>query len=141
MTIPTSFSLAQSSYKLLEPIKGFTGETVTNPGKYIQAIYWYALGFAVLSAILMIVIGGVEYTTSWASDSNKGKAKERITNAIIGLVIALTGYLILNTVNPNLVKMDLSASDANCETATTPGTSNPQPTPGAPAGGGSTGAF
>ena len=54
-------------------------------------------------AILMIVVGGVQYTISWASSSAKGEAKTRIFSAIGGLVLALLSYLILQTINPALV--------------------------------------
>ena len=51
----------------------------------------------------MIVIGGVEYIISGASESMRGEAKKRIENAIWGLVMALVSYLVLYTINPSLV--------------------------------------
>ena len=111
-----TFAEETTEYKLLEPLPGFE-ETITpsNPVTYIEALYWYALGLAVVLSVLMLVIGGLEYTTSFASESNKGKAKARIENALIGLVIALTSYLILYTVNPEMATLKLKDIKEACE--------------------------
>jgi len=119
-----TLSFAQSKeYKLLEPIPGFQGGvSSSNPEKYIETLYWYALGLAVVLAVLMLVVGGLEYTTSFASESNKGKAKARIENALIGLVIALTSYLILYTVNPEMATLKLKNVDQCVKSGSTPKT-------------------
>lgn len=110
-----TFSFAQT-YNLLEPLPGFEGGvTPSNPEKYIETLYWYVLGLAVVLSVLMLVIGGLEYTTSFASESNKGKAKARIENALIGLVIALTSYLILFTVNPDMATFKVDSISEACD--------------------------
>ena len=55
----------------------------------------------------MIVIGGVQYTTSYGS-SGKGEAKARILNAVLGLLLVLGAWVILYTINPDLVKLELN---------------------------------
>lgn len=65
-----------------------------------------ALGGAV--AVLMAIVGGVQYVASGIAPSAKNDAKARITNAFIGLAIILTAYLLLNTINPDLVNFKLS---------------------------------
>ena len=62
--------------------------------------------FSAVLAMVMIVIGGIEYMTSELVSSKKAGI-ERITNAILGLLIALTAFLILNTINPNLLNVCL----------------------------------
>ncbi len=110
-----SFAQIPKEYNLLEPLPGFEeAVTPSNPVTYIEALYWYALGLAVVLSVLMLVIGGLEYTTSFASESNKGKAKARIENALIGLVIALTSYLILYTVNPEMATLKLKDIKEAC---------------------------
>jgi len=59
----------------------------------------------------MIVLGGIEYMTSELV-SSKENGKQRITNAIFGLVIALGAYALLNTINPDLLKTDLESLTA-----------------------------
>jgi len=51
----------------------------------------------------MGITGGIQFVASGISPSARKGAKERITNALIGLVIILTSYLVLNTIDPKLV--------------------------------------
>lgn len=73
--------------------------------RYISGLYQYLLGFAGIIAVIMIMIGGVQYVLS-SGTGNIQKAKERITNAITGLVLLLFVFVILYTVNPNLTSFD-----------------------------------
>lgn len=79
----------------------------TSPGvsSYLSSIYTLGVGLAGVLAVLMIVIGGIQYIGSGMSPSAKEDAKGRITNAILGLLLALASWLILNTINPNLVSL------------------------------------
>ncbi len=57
----------------------------------------FALGFVSVIAILMIIIGGFMYISSGVEDANKEKGKKYIEGAIIGIVIILSAYAIVNT--------------------------------------------
>ena len=49
-------------------------------------------------AVIMIVIGGIKYTISNGDASNIKSAKDTILYAVIGLIIALMAYAIVNFV-------------------------------------------
>ena len=53
----------------------------------------------------MIVVGGMEYMTSELI-SSKEQGKTRITEALLGLVVALSAYALLNTINPELLNIE-----------------------------------
>lgn len=72
---------------------------------YVNRLYIYALGLVGLTALGAIIFGGVLYTTSAGNPSLQGDAKKRINSALIGLGILLTSYLILYTINPDLVNL------------------------------------
>ncbi len=77
------------------------------------------IGIAAVLAMIMIVAGGIQYMTSGLV-SSKEAGKHRITNAIIGLLIALGAYIILFTINPNLLKtIDPSDEDQFATTTLT----------------------
>lgn len=76
--------------------------TVNFIGEYIGAVYRYALGAAAIFAIIMIMIGGVQYMLGGANPEMVGQAKSRMTNAVTGLILILSAYVILYTVNPSL---------------------------------------
>ena len=71
--------------------------------EYLTWAFRFALALAGFLAVMMIVIGGVEYIISGANESSRSDAKKRINNAISGLVLALVSYLVLYTINPSLV--------------------------------------
>jgi len=101
-----SFYSTSFAYTLLEPLgKGI--ETVgTDMGSYLDRMFKLMIGMASALAILMIVIGGIQYISSFVP-SAKENAKNRITAALLGLVLALASWLILYTINPDLLNFNL----------------------------------
>ncbi len=86
----------------MEPIPG--SATTTDFPSYIRAIYKFGIWTVGIAALLMISIGGFMYLTSAGNTSKTGQAKEIITDAIIGVILALVSWLLLYTINPDLVK-------------------------------------
>lgn len=82
---------------------GGTGEPQTAQD-YLKGLYNFLLGFVGIAAMGSIVYGGVLYIISAGNPSRVGEAKTAIWNGIIGLLVAGFGYLILLTINPDLVK-------------------------------------
>ena len=60
------------------------------------------VGFA---AFTMIVYGGILYVFAAGDITKTSDAKDVIQNAIYGLILFLGAYLILYTINPNLVNL------------------------------------
>lgn len=80
--------------------------TVIDLADYLNLLYKYGIAVAGILAAVMMMIGGFQYLT--AADSDRvSKGKERITNAITGLVVLFTAWLLLNTINPDLVSLRL----------------------------------
>ena len=77
-------------------------------GEYLNIMIRLFIGICAVLAVIMIVVGGIEYMTS-ELPGNKGHGKETIMNAIFGLLLALGSWLILFTINPDLLKTDLSS--------------------------------
>src|SRR3989344_4016078 len=86
--------------------------------EYLTWAFRFVLALAGFLAVLMIVIGGVEYIISGASEAMRGEAKKRIENAIWGLVMALVSYLVLYTINPSLVDFNNNQFFKEKETTT-----------------------
>lgn len=62
------------------------------------------LGVLGIVAVLVIVVGGLMYTTSGGDMAKVNKAKEVIKYAIIGLVVALLAWAIVNFVLGSIFK-------------------------------------
>ncbi|KKR21829.1 MAG: hypothetical protein UT50_C0003G0010 [Candidatus Moranbacteria bacterium GW2011_GWA2_39_41] len=123
LIFPALTLAASFNYAPMEQIPGFTPEN--NFYSYISAVYKFGIWAVGVSALLMITIGGYMYIMSAANVASAEKAKAVITDAIIGLILALVSYLLLYEINPNLVKLRAPAVSPTASTA--PGT------PGVPA--------
>ena len=82
---------------------------------YLNAMIKIFIGICAILAMIMIIMGGVQYMTSELV-SGKEAGKEQIMHAILGLLLALGAYAILNTINPDL--LDLSLGNMKSATIT-----------------------
>jgi hypothetical protein len=99
---------AEIQYVPLAPIEGTYDEATgaTNLGVYLVGIFKVGVAAAGALAFLIIVWGGFTYLSTDAI-TGKEEGKERIERAVGGLILALASYIILNSINPALVRLDL----------------------------------
>ncbi len=99
--------------------------SVTDFGDYINTFYNYLIGVSALIAVVMVMVAGAQYVAASGS-GDVGKAKERIRNAVTGFVLLMFAVLLLETVNPQLRKLEVPpipkirqvliyAEDTTCE--------------------------
>jgi|GEM_PF-1855645 hypothetical protein len=74
---------------------------------YIRVIYKYAIGIVGILATVVMMAGGLIWLTAGGNQTRIGEAKSWITASVSGLIIALCSYLILATVNPALVDLNV----------------------------------
>ena len=75
----------------------------TTASGYLGNLYKWMLGIVGLASLFAMVYGGVLYIFSGAIEST-AEAKRWITNALWGLLLAALSWVILYTINPELVK-------------------------------------
>ncbi|MDE2172767.1 MAG: hypothetical protein KGJ33_02395, partial [Patescibacteria group bacterium] len=114
--IAAAQTAAQNNYTVLAPLPCISGNGVSCPSgnlqnvtqvsyqQYIQYAFNLMIALAAVAAVVMLVWGGFEYVLS-AVPGTKSDGKARVTNAVIGLVLVLCTYLILKTINPQLVNI------------------------------------
>lgn len=101
------------AYKLLAPLPGLDNSTPFYPadegslGTYVNLIIKLVIGISAVLAVLMIVMGGIEYMGSELI-SSKEAGKDKIQNALFGLLIALGAWALLNTINGELLNSDIN---------------------------------
>ncbi|MCQ2571070.1 MAG: pilin, partial [Candidatus Saccharibacteria bacterium] len=90
----TTADCAQASTIVSNP-EGCTGDDMNDIiSKIINAII-FVIGIV---AVIMIVLGGISYATSQGDPSKVKKGKDTILYGIIGLVVALLAFAIVNFV-------------------------------------------
>lgn len=79
-------------------------------GEYMAAIYRYAVAAASIIAVIVIIIGGIQWIMSGGNPQTIGSAKKRMIGAVVGLMLAVGSYTILYSIDPDLVEFkDLKA--------------------------------
>lgn len=96
-------------YKYLEKLPDASGnpqETFVfndnSINNYINTLIRLAIGIGGVLAVVRIVMGGIEYMGNEVI-SNKESGRDKINNAILGLILVLSAYVILNTINSQLI--------------------------------------
>ena len=77
---------------------------VTSLPQYIATIYRYSMIIIIPLAIVMIIVGGVRWIFAAGNQGQIKTAKQYITAAFSGLVIALFSYVLLNLVGISTLK-------------------------------------
>ncbi len=76
-------------------------------GCYLNNILRLVMGIIIIISIIVIIASGIEAMTS-QNGEKKVTWKGRMRGAILGLVLALSSYLILNTLNNKLVNLGVT---------------------------------
>ena len=94
-------------YQPLAPITDpSTDKTISTADfpTYLQAIYRIGIAICFALGVIMFTWAGIEYIVSEAMGT-KADAKKRMSSALIGLAIVLVSYILLNTINPDLLNL------------------------------------
>jgi hypothetical protein len=102
------FVFAQTNISISSSVPGMgTVTSSTPPGAYISGFYNFALMIGGVLAFGAIVYGGVLYAASMGNPSRQSEGKEWIKSALLGLLLLAGAYLVLYTINPELVDLSL----------------------------------
>lgn len=113
---------AATSAALEYPLPGLQNPQNPTPCDYIRALYIFGLGIVGALAVTAIAVGGFLYMTGQVQ-----KGKDYILSALLGLLLLLGSWLLLNTINPDLAKL-------KCDLPKGAAAPPPTPTPTPPAG-------
>lgn len=102
------------NYVPLETLPGLTEEgenlETSDLSPYLSGLFDFLVGLAVILAVFVISLGGFIYMSS-DSFTGKSTGKDFIWNAVEGLLIVLGAYIILYTINPNILRFNLRPGD------------------------------
>jgi hypothetical protein len=100
------------TYVPLAKIPGLTDIQPTKGGlaSFFNNLYKYAIGLAAVLAVIMIIWGGLEYSTQ-DSISKKSDGKERIQEAILGLILVLSPALVFSIINPGILNLSINLQE------------------------------
>lgn len=83
-------------------VSGGCVDVTQNVANMFETGFKVFLGIVSLIAVVNIAVAGIQYIFQEQSPGSKSKAKKRLTSSIIGLILAFSSWVILNTVNSKL---------------------------------------
>lgn len=89
-------------YIPLEPLPGQPTNGSPNFCNLLSLLFKVLIYFGGMVAVLFLVLGGITYMVSEVVDK-RSAARERIKAALYGLLLLLVSWIILYTINPQLV--------------------------------------
>jgi hypothetical protein len=110
---------ADETLELSYPIIG--GQTLTTQTllpDFVKYIFNLVIGISGLIAFGILIYAGIEMLTSVGDSGKMNEAKNRISSAFLGLIILLCSYIILSTINPDLITITMP--EINSGATTTP---------------------
>ncbi len=81
------------------------GEAGFGLPQLIKYIFTFSLGIVGITGLLAIIIAAFGYVTSVGDPQKAADAKDRIISALLGLLLLLGSYILLNIINPDLLKL------------------------------------
>jgi hypothetical protein len=97
-----------AQYQLETKLPNIAGQPDPGTGlvEYINYIFIFGLGLVTILALGQMMLGGIKYILAAGNASKVEDAKDYIQSALWGLGILLASYLLLNTINPDLVNIN-----------------------------------
>ncbi len=74
--------------------------------EYIVYLFNFGLVMAAVFALIKMISAGIKLVRSGGEPAKISEAKKQIINCFIGLAVLLTSYILLTTINPDIMKID-----------------------------------
>lgn len=122
---PCADKPASECYQLLEPFGTFDEknqpvevtaiglDATKTIGTTFNNFYYLTIGFASLLGVLLIAWYGFQYMRNEQNVATIAVIKDKIGNVIIGLLLLVSIYVILNTINPQLLDVQPDLAEVN----------------------------
>lgn len=133
MFLPLTSVLAQQqqecpvgSHRLEVKLPGFgdANGCVNGPSGYIIPLFKLSLGFGIIAASMMMILGALKYGSAKDNTNQKKDALEQFWQAMLGLFLLFAVTFILRTINPGLTNLGSFEEGDSFQSAPWGGASN-----------------
>lgn len=104
-TLAADDTAVDSKYPTIAGITIYDGSSAADVVLYVFNLL---IAIGAFIAVVMVVMGGIEWMTSSGNVSKIESSKSKIKNALLGVAILVGSYFILTAINSNLVNVNIS---------------------------------
>jgi hypothetical protein len=76
-------------------------------GGFVNAVFRMAISIAAVIAVCQFVYGGIVYMMTESGAAQMGESKQRMQDAVFGLIMLLATYVIFNQINPDMLNLNM----------------------------------
>jgi hypothetical protein len=103
IVVPQAVSAAGTAFKWDMSVASDKAElfgiSIETPSNILTTIIGYILAIVAFLGVLMFIISGIMYLVSAGDEKKSASAKATMTNAIIGIIVALIGYVVMAAIS------------------------------------------
>jgi hypothetical protein len=106
-----AYTTIVKDYPTLNACQGEGGTVPCKPGdtgfgvpQFIKYLYIFAIGIVGIVGVMAIAMGAFGYVTSAGNPQAASSSKDKILSAVFGILLLLGAVVLLNMVNPDLLK-------------------------------------
>lgn len=112
----TALAASSTGFVPLSPIPNLTtGATTDASGlaTFLNNLYKYLVGIAGIIAVIEIIWGGILISTAADNASKVSGGRQKIYNALFGLVLVLSPAIVFSAINPAILNLSLNLPALN----------------------------
>lgn len=72
----------------------------------VKYLYEWGISLGGMAAFISLIMAGFQYLTSAGNEGKMREARDNINSSLLGLLLLLTSFLVLNTINPQLTSLE-----------------------------------
>lgn len=96
------FPILPNNYCFAAPNFDFLLRSAYDFPHYLLYFIQFLMLLGIILSVITLAMGGIQIIFSSVSPEKKSEAKKRVTSAVFGLVILLSSFLIIQTINPDI---------------------------------------
>ncbi len=77
----------------------------SNISEMVKYFYEWGISLGGIAVFFSLIMAGFKYLTSVGNENKMREARDRINSSLLGLLLLLSSFLILNTINPELTTL------------------------------------
>lgn len=107
-----------------------TGGATGNISQCVSQVYIWSLGVSATLAVIMTIFGGYLVMSARGNGQQAAKGKSYIYSSLIGMVLLMGAYLLLNTINTDLTDFTVDYGSLSPSPTAVPTSPSPTTQPG-----------
>lgn len=87
-----------------------SSDILSTPTDLFNALFTLSITIGAMLAVFMFIFGGLQMITARDNAGNVTAGKQKMTNAVLGLLMLLSTFIVLTTINPQLTELKIFGS-------------------------------